>query len=317
MTSREQPTVPSTEFRSYYGRPILKEPTWRSPDVPLYFFLGGLSGASATMAVLADGTGRHGLARTERYLAAGGAAASLVALIHDLGRPARFLNMLRVFKPSSPLSVGSWILASFSAAALAAAVSDRTGVLTPVGRLAGGMSAVLGPAMCTYTAVLLSDTAVPAWHECYRELPWVFGGSALAGAGGAALLAAPADQHGPARRVAACGAGMEIAAGTRLERRGDLVTEPYRRGRPAKLLKYARVLTAAGAGLAVAAGMLSGRTGRVVSASAGSALLAGGLCTRFGIFEAGRASSRDPKYVVVPQRERLAARTTHHERADG
>lgn len=157
--------VAPAEFTSYYGRPILKEPAWKQPDVPLYLFLGGMAGSSASISVLADLTRRPGLARVGRLAAAGGAVASVVALIHDLGRPTRFLHMLRVLKPTSPLSVGSWILAPFSGLASVAAGSAETGLLKPIGTLAGIAAGVAGPAMCTYTAVLLADTATPSWHE--------------------------------------------------------------------------------------------------------------------------------------------------------
>ncbi|MEQ7009798.1 NrfD/PsrC family molybdoenzyme membrane anchor subunit [Actinopolymorpha sp. B17G11] len=306
MRHGETPNVPeaatsATSGRSYYGRPILKQPAWKTPDAPLYLFLGGLAGASATTASVADLTGRPGLARAGRYVAAAGATASVGTLVHDLGRPARFLHMLRVFKPTSPLSVGSWILAPFSAAATAAAVSAATGVLPRWGRTAGIAAGILGPAMCTYTAVLLADTAIPVWHESYRELPFAFAGSALASAGGAALLAAPPADHPPVRRLVVVGAALELAAVTRIERRKDITAEPYRKGRVRTLLTAGRVLTGVGAGLA-----LMGRRNRAMSALAGVSLLAGGLCTRFGIFEAGHESARDPKYVVRPQRDRLA-----------
>jgi len=307
--------VPPAEFRSYYGRPILKEPAWKVPDVPLYLFLGGMAGSSASLAALADLTGRRGLARAGHLTAAGGALVSVGALIHDLGRPERFLNMLRVIKPTSPLSVGSWILAPFSALSTATALAPlarrlpRLAPLAGLGRITGPVAGVLGPAMCTYTAVLLADTAVPAWHEAHRQLPYLFAGSAMASGAGAALLAAPPAEQGPARRLAVLGAGLELATATRLERGLGLVGEPYRQGRPGRLLRVARVLTAVGGGLAA----LGGRS-RLASALGGAALLAAGLCLRFGVFEAGVVSTRDPKYVVVPQRERLragdAARTT-------
>lgn len=193
MSRGERETVPRAEFRSYYGHPIIKEPAWKVPDVPLYLFLGGLSGVSASTAAVADLTGSPGLARATRYIAAASVAASVGALVHGLGRPERFLYMLRVFKVTSPLSVGSWLLAPFSAAAAGAAASQLTGRLPRLGRAAGIAAGILGPAMATYTAVLLSDTAVPAWHEYYRRLPFVFAGGALAlaSAGGAALMAAP------------------------------------------------------------------------------------------------------------------------------
>ncbi|MEU3888682.1 NrfD/PsrC family molybdoenzyme membrane anchor subunit [Streptomyces sp. NPDC029041] len=300
---REGSVVPEAEFRSYYGRPILKRPTWKVPDVPGYLFLGGTAGASATMAVLADLTSRPELARVGRSVAAVGALASVAALIHDLGRPERFLNMLRVFKPTSPLSVGSWIIGPFSALATASAAAELTGTFSRPGRLAGIGSGVLGPAMCTYTAVLLADTAVPAWHEAYPELPLVFGGSALACGAGAALCV-PGVDHRPPTRMGLLGAGMELAALRGMERRLGLVGEPYVTGRPGRLLRLSKSLTAVGTGLS-----LLGRRSPVASALAGAAYLGAGLCTRFGVFEAGLASAQDPKYVVLPQRRRGAAQS--------
>jgi hypothetical protein len=229
--------------------------------------------------------------------------------VHDLGRPERFLMMLRVFKPTSPLSVGSWILAPFSGLAAAAAASRATGRLPRLGRAAGAAAGVLGPAMTTYTAVLLADTAVPAWHEAYPELPFLFGGSALSSAGGAALLLAPRGEHGPPRRMAALGAAVEMAASQRVVRRTGLAGEPYRTGRGAALLRAGRTLTGAGMALAtVAARLRPGRRAGTLTAAGGAALVAGGVATRFGVFAAGVDSARDPKYVVVPQRERLTDR---------
>jgi formate-dependent nitrite reductase membrane component NrfD len=299
---QEQEMVPRAEFRSYYGRPIIKQPAWKVPDVPAYLFLGGLAGSSAMLGTLGGLTGRPALARTARVAAAGASIASVGALIHDLGRPMRFLNMLRVIKPTSPLSVGSWILAPFSGLASASAASAVTGLLPRLGTAAGAAAAGLGPAMCTYTAVLLADTAVPAWHEAYRELPFLFGGSALTSGAGTALIATPLAEQGPARRMGLVGAAMELTAARRVEHGLGLVGEPYREGRPGKLLRAGRTLTAVGAGLS-----LLGRRSRAASALAGAAYLAAGLCTRFGVFQAGQASAADPKYVVVPQRERLAA----------
>lgn len=296
---RERPMVARAEFRSYYGRPILKRPTWKVPDVPGYLFLGGTAGASASMAAVAELTGRRELAGAGRWVAAAGSVAGVAALVHDLGRPERFTHMLRVFKPTSPLSVGSWILAPFSALATASAASQATGRLPALGRLAGLCSGVLGPAMCTYTAVLLSDTAVPAWHEAYPELPYVFAGSALTSAAGAALLCAPAADHGPPTRMGLLGVVLELAALRRIERRLGLVGEPYVTGRPGRLLTLSKALSVAGAGLS----LLSGR--RAAPLLAGGSYLAAGLCTRFGVFAAGITSSQDPAFVVTPQRQRL------------
>jgi hypothetical protein len=303
MSPREQSMVPEPEFDSYYGRPILKTPTWKSPDVPLYFFLGGLAGASAVLAEGAAFTGRPGLERVARLAAAGGAAAGTVALVHDLGRPERFLNMLRVVKPTSPLSVGSFILAPFSTFAGIAAASSMTGWFPRLGRLAGLGAAAFGPPLATYTAGLVANTAIPAWHEAHRELPFVFGGSGAAAAGGLGMLCAPYDETGPALRLAVAGAVVETAATSLLTRRLGMLAEPYRGGESGRLMTVQRRLTDAGLVLS-ALGLKS----RLARRAAGATFVADSLITRFGVFEAGKQSARDPKYVVVPQRERLARR---------
>ena len=107
----EQLTVPPARFTSYYGKPILNQPVWQSPDIPGYLFLGGLAGGSSLLAAGAHLTGRPVLGKTAKAGAFAGGTLSVAALVHDLGRPARFLNMLRVFKVTSPMSVGSWLLA--------------------------------------------------------------------------------------------------------------------------------------------------------------------------------------------------------------
>lgn len=293
--------VPDAEFTSYYGRPVVKPAVWTVPDVPGYLFLGGLAGASAAMGALADATGRRGLRRAGRMAAAAGAFASVGALVHDLGRPERFLNMLRVIKLTSPLSVGSWILAPFSGLAAVAAASEASGKLPLVGHLAGGASAALGPAMCTYTAVLLADTATPSWHEGFREMPFVFAGSAMASAAAVGMIAAPPREAGPARRLAVLGGSLELAAQARMESGlGELLAEPYRTGRPGKVLTVARALTAAGTATAVLA-----RRSRVAAIGSGVALGLGSAATRWGVYAAGVESAKNPKYTVIPQRARL------------
>lgn len=300
---REQSMVPEPEFESYYGRQIIKTPTWKTPDVPLYLFLGGMAGSSAVMAECAALTGNESLERMTRLVAAGGAAVGTGFLVHDLGRPERFLNMLRVLKVTSPLSVGSFILAPFSSLAAASAASQLTGRLPVLGRLAGLGAAVFGPPLVTYTAALLANTAVPAWHEAHRELPFVFAGSGATAASGMAMVLIPAAANPPARRFAIAGAALELTAAELLRRRLGMLAEPYEQGRSGRLMKLASRMTAASAVVSWV-----GRRSRVVSALCGATYVAASAITRFGVFEAGLASARDPKYVVIPQRERLAAR---------
>jgi formate-dependent nitrite reductase membrane component NrfD len=295
----EQPVVPEAEFSSYYGRPVLKEPVWSVPDVPGYFFLGGLAGASSVLAAGAELSGHRTLARRAKISALGAISLSAVALVNDLGRPGRFLNMLRVFKPSSPMSVGSWLLSGYGPVAGAAAVSDVTGILPGAGRAATLGAGLLGPAIATYTAALICDTAVPAWHAGYREMPYVFAGSAASAAGGLGLLAVHPAEAEPARELAVLGAAVELIAKRQLlDRLGD-VAEPYRAGTTGAILRVAEFLTAGGL-----AGVVLGRGSRAVSALSGASLVAASALTRFGIFQAGVASARDPKYTIVPQRRR-------------
>ncbi|MGY2084542.1 NrfD/PsrC family molybdoenzyme membrane anchor subunit [Blastococcus sp. SYSU DS0539] len=295
--------VGEAEFTSYYGRPVIKPPVWKTPDVPLYLFLGGAAGSSALLGAMAELTGRPALARVAHLSAGGGALTSVAFLIHDLGRPERFLYMLRVFKPSSPLSVGSWILAPFSALATATAGAHLLGRFPLLRLLTGAGAAVLGGPMTTYTAALIADTAVPSWHVAHRELPFVFAGSAMAAGGGIALACTPVDEAGPARRVAVAGAAIELGTMHRVEHGHGLVSEPYRTGRAGRLLKAARACTATGTALALAAGRR-----RVPAALGGALLAAGSALTRFGVFEAGMASAADPRYTVEPQRARSADR---------
>jgi Polysulphide reductase, NrfD len=288
---------------SYYGRPILKEPVW-TWEIPAYFLAGGLAGASAALAFGAELAGQEELARRVWPVSLAGVLVAPPLLISDLGRSERFLNMFRVLKPSSPMSVGAWILLVVGGAVTAATGSLRFGRWRGLGRVSGGAAAALGLPLATYTAVLIADTAVPAWHEARRELPWVFAGSSLASAGGAAVIVTPVGIAAPARRLAAAGAVVELGSARLMERRLGELGEPYRSGRGRRFGLAAGVLTAAGA-LALTA--FGGRDRRV-AAAAGVTLLAGSFCERWSVFEAGRASARDPRYVVGPQRARLDAR---------
>jgi hypothetical protein len=269
----------------YPGRPILKRPVW-TWEVPVYFFAGGLAGASAVLGLAADLAGQRALARNARLAAAAGAAVSPLLLISDLGRPERFANMLRVFRPTSPMSVGSWTLALFGGAAAAAAASEVTGRAPRLGRAAGAAAGLLGPALATYTAVLLGQTSVPVWARARRRLPAVFAASAAASAGGlACAVTAPAEARA-ARLLAAGGAIAELAAGRWMEAALGDHAAVYRRGGPARWDRAARTLTLTGAGLT---GLLGRR--RWAAALGGAALLGGSLCLRLAVWRAGPDSA--------------------------
>jgi formate-dependent nitrite reductase membrane component NrfD len=303
--------VPPATFTSYYGRQVVKPSPWEA-DIPAYLFFGGLAAGSSLLAAGADLTGRDALRRTGRLGALGAVTASLVALVHDLGRPERFLNMLRVAKLTSPMSVGTWILSAYGPLAALAATAEVVGMvpsarrsalgpwLPPLGRASGVAAAVVAPAVAAYTAVLLADTATPSWHDAYRELPFVFVGSASAAAGGLGMIGTPPAQAAPARRLAVAGAVLDLVAERVMESSMGLSAEPLHQGQAGTLMKASLALTLGGA-----VGTVVGGRHRFVASVSGAALMAGSVCTRFGVFEAGQASARDPKYTVVPQRERL------------
>jgi len=291
-----------TQPRSYYGRPILKQPVW-TDEIPAYYFTGGLAGASASLALGARLTGNDRLARSALTAAAAGVTASLPLLVDDLGRPERFHHMLRVLKPTSPMNVGSWLLLGLGPAAVTAAACDRLGVFPRLGRLAETVAGILGPAVSTYTAVLVADTAVPVWHEAGRELPMVFAAGAAAAAGGAAAVLTPPAAAGAARRLAVGGALVELAAAEVMQRRLGELAQPYRQ-QPAR--RYALLARACTAGGALLLGALGRR--RKAAVAGGLLTMAGSAFQRFAVHKAGFLSAADPRYVVEPQRERLAAR---------
>jgi len=308
--TREVLAVPRAEFRSYYGRQVLKSPAWNWM-IAAYLFSGGLSAGSAMLAAGADLTGRPGLRRVSRVGSLVSILASLYFLVADLGRPERFHHMLRVAKPSSPMSMGTWILSAYGPGAGLAGVAElmpsplrRTWLgrlMRWLARPAGLWAAGTAPGVASYTAVLLSQTAVPAWHEAHPYLPFVFTGSAAASGGGWGMVFAPLGEAAPARRMAVAGAGLEVAASRIMEQRLGLSAEAYTTGKAHRLRKWSEYLTVGGA-----LGAVVGRSRAVVAVS-GLALLAGSALQRLGVFEAGVESTRDPKYVVVPQRERLDA----------
>ena len=295
--SREALMVERAEFSSYYGRPILKPPVW-TKDIAYYFFLGGLAAGSSILAAGAARTGRPALRRGTRLGAVGAIGAGAVFLIRDLGRPARFHHMLRVAKITSPMSVGTWVLTAYGPLAGLAAAAE---VLPPsirrraIGRLlldasgpAGVGAAVLAPALASYTSVLIADTAVPAWHEGRDVLPFIFTASAAASAGGLGMIVAPAGEAAPARRLAQCGAAVEVAATRWMERSRHPALDAYGEGKAKQYLRRAAALTATGA---IGSRLFGGRS-RTAAAISGAALLLGGVYERLGIFEAGIESAR-------------------------
>jgi formate-dependent nitrite reductase membrane component NrfD len=292
--------VSSNGYRSYYGRPIIKEPVW-TWEIPAYFFTGGLAGASSVLSTTARLTGNAKLGRSALYIGAVADIVSPALLVSDLGRPERFHHMFRVVKVTSPMNIGSWVLLVSGGASNTAAALELLDRLKPVKILAEAVATLAGPLLATYTGVLVADTAVPVWHEARQELPWIFGASAAASAGAAACMVVPPGEAGPARRLAVSGVLAEGALMQAMELRLGTVGEVYKEGEAGRYARAAKGLATAGAAILAT----RGRKSRGAAMLGGALVCAGEVCLRWSVFKAGFQSARDPKYVVETQRERV------------
>jgi len=285
---------------SYYGQPVIKEPVW-TWEIPCYLFTGGLAGASAGLALLGGVRDNETLARRAWSVAMFGVTASPVLLIMDLGKPMRFLNMLRMLKVTSPMSVGSWILVVSGSSTAVAVLHAHTGLLPGLARGARPVAAIMGLPLSTYTAALVANTAIPVWHEAHRELPYIFAAGAAASAGAAAVALTPAPDSAMARRLALVGSVAELAAVKLMERRLGEVGEPYEHGHAGRLTRLAKGLTATGAGVLA---LEAGRWRPAAIAGAGM-IFSGAFAERWSVFRAGFQSASSPRAVIGPQRERI------------
>ena len=264
---------------------VPKPPVW-TWEIPVYFFVGGAAGAAAVIAGVGAATGAEAAVVTDaRWIAAVGAVVSPVLLISDLGRPERFLNMLRVLKWQSPMSVGAWTLAAFSTAIFGAIGlrllwPDAT-VLALAADAAAGLS---GAVLATYTGVLIGATAIPVWSRHIRTLPLHFGASAL---GVAVSLLELRGHRAPAlNRLGLLAAAIETVLMIQLEWSRDAINRPLLTGSSGALVRIGAWLTGP---LPVALRLIPGlRVAAAVSMTTGS------LVTRFGWIAAGRRSATMP-----------------------
>jgi hypothetical protein len=199
--------------------------------------------------------------------------------------------------------LGTWFLSLLAPATIAAAVLEELGWFPRWRRASDLAAGIVGPAVSTYTAVLISDTAVPVWHEARMHLPLVFAGSASASAGAAATLLTPVADAAPARRLAVAGALLELGASALMRRRLGELGEPYARGDAGAYERASTALTLTGAGLVALAG-----PGRLRAALGSALLLGGSLAKRWAVYRAGFQSAADPRYTIGPQRERVRRR---------
>jgi len=287
------PGSPMPETAGYYGLPIVKPPVW-TWEVPLYFFAGGAAGASSVIAIAAQLTGASdSLVRDARWIASIGAAASGPLLILDLGRPDRFLNMLRVFKPQSAMSVGAWTLTVFGTASSGAVIAEMLG-LKRIGDASAFVAALSGLVMSTYTGVLLGATAIPVWAAHAKTLPIHFGASGLASA--TALLTLRGHDDQALNVLALAAAAFETYTGIEIESDRTVDSEPLRRGGSGITTRIGGFFSGP---LPIALRLLGIRSKRARRAAAASALL-GSLITRVAWVEAGKASAADRRPLLRP-----------------
>lgn len=303
---------------TYYGRPMLNQSVW-SWAIPAYYFTGGLAGSALVLAAAAQlhrARVHQRLVRRCRWIGVIGAGVSAVLLIYDLGRPARFLNMLRVFRPTSPMNMGAWILSGAGASATGALLLSRgaglsgcrllsrrrdfSAVLGRLGEACGYMAGIFGAGLATYTGVLVANTAVPVWQESRRMLPVLFAASAMSSLGSVfELCVQDPEELRIAKTFGTIGIAAELAAGIVMEKQASAVPRvgrPFRHGLSGVLWRGAQILTAAS--LLV----------RNRSVAAGAIGIAGSLFLRFAVERAGTASARDPRASFHLERDRATTR---------
>jgi formate-dependent nitrite reductase membrane component NrfD len=279
----------------YYGIPLLKKPQWKW-EVPLYFFVGGAAGSAAVIGAMANWVGRDPeLRRNARLVAAAGGMISTGLLVADLGRPARFLNMLRVFKKQSAMSVGAWTLAAFSSFSGATAFAElvQEGLdFAPVrvlGHISEAFSAALGLPFHNYTGVLIGATAIPVWNRNITTLPIHFG---MSGLNSAVAILELLGHNSAALNLLGIGASaFETYEGLHLEQRPEAALEPLKHGLSGWITRLGGVLSGPAPLSLRLAAQISGS--RRMRRAACWAAIAGSLLTRYGWMQAGKSSAQD------------------------
>jgi formate-dependent nitrite reductase membrane component NrfD len=297
----------------YYGQPLLKEPQW-TPLIPVYFFVGGATGALGVIGALAELVdGNEALARKARWMALAGTGVSTALLIADLGRPSLFLNMLRVIKPQSAMSVGSWVLSGFGASATVSSIADllernndATGLVSFL-RVAGKTGCVLfGMPLHNYTGVLIGASAIPVWNNRIRSLPREFGMSGVQAA--VSLLELTGEtEHAALNAIGITSAAIESWEGFDLLRTHASALSPAKRGLSGALIQVAGVLSGP-VPLALRVASLFVRNPRNIRRLAALSGIIGSLLLRYGWLHAGKSSARDWK---VPLGIEENSRRTH------
>ena len=286
----------------YYGQPVIKPPVW-TWEIPIYFFVGGLSGMSAVIALAAAIFHQLDLARAAMWLAAIGVVLSPILLVLDLGRPLLFLNMLRVFKPQSAMSMGAWIVTGFGACVVPGLIALElhvlhtfTGAMDQFLRIAAALfifgSAFFGMLLATYTGVLIGATAIPAWFLHRVLIPIHFGAAGLGSAAG--LLELLGHRIAPLNAIGFFAAGVESAllVWLTIDKHGAADRAIHEHG-SGWLIRIGEILTGP---LALVLRLFS------LVPFAAISFLIGALVSRFGWIAAGKVSGSDPESVFAAER---------------
>lgn len=295
--------------RTYYGRPQVKPAPFENSVVGTYVFLAGLSGAAQLLSTLLDvsrGRPARHTVRRGRLLSMLAPTIGSVCLIYDLHTPQRFYNMLRVAKGTSPMSIGTWILMSFTASAGATAgmqlVSDAVPGFRWLRRLARVTqvpAAIAGAGLSTYTASLLSATSTPLWAAAPKGLAVRFGASAIAA--GAAALGLGERRSSIGRdldSIAVAALATELAATLANEERyratgvDRALNSP---GGTADRLGGTALGVVLPLGLFLGSLLLTRRRSSTLTTAASLAVLGGGMAMRIGVMAAGDESARRPE----------------------
>jgi hypothetical protein len=293
---------PIPQRPGYYGQPVVRPPVW-TWEIPIYFFVGGLAGMSALIALGAALFHHSDVARTAIWIAAIGAVLSPVLLILDLGRPRLFIHMLRVFKPQSPMSMGAWILAAFGTCVVPGLIALELhtshlfgGATDQILRIAAGVlifgSAIFGVLLATYTGVLIGATAIPAWFLHRLLLPIHFGTAGLGSA--AALLELLGHRIAPLNAIGLFAAGVESAllVWLSLDKHGA-ADRAIHENISGWLIRIGEILTGPLAFVFRLFGLIP---------LAAISFLLGALISRFGWIAVGRVSGCDPEAVFASQK---------------
>lgn len=293
---------PIPRHAGYYGQSVVRPPVW-TWEISLYFFVGGAAGMAPLIACSALELRQIDIAYVALWIAAMGAIISPILLVADLGRPRLFINMLRVFKHQSPMSVGAWVLTFFGAFALPGwfgmllyvnrvfPASSSPIILTIVGLLSIG-AAIFGLALATYTGVLIGATAIPAWHLHHVLLPIHFGTAGLGCAG--AILELAGFQIRPLWVIGMVAAFVETLLWIWLEfDKHGAADRALHEGRSGWLIRAGEFFSGP---LPIIL-----RVTHLVPFAAASFLL-GALISRFGWISAGKSCGADPEAVFTSQR---------------